>query len=127
MSDHIATAGADRGSNGKAQVEERELFERHHADLRRSGLTDESIRAAGFYTETSPQEIATLLHWKHAATGLGNCLVIPYVDLQGNRTEYCRLKPDSPRTDKRSGKIIKYEAPCGRRNRAYFLPQSLIT
>jgi integrase len=76
----------------------------HLADLRRSGLTDATIRAAGLYTERDPQRVSALLGWDRPATALGPCLVFPYAHPDGSRNGYARLKPSRPRTDKRAGK-----------------------
>ena len=83
------------------------LAENHLADLRASGLSDETIRAAGLCSAPA------------AATGLlgfhdSPALVIPYLDHRG----YVRVKPDQPRTDSQ-GKTIKYESPRGSRNHLY--------
>lgn len=94
----------------------------HMADLRRSGLTDETIRAAGLYTERDPRRVADLLGWDRPANARGPCLVIPYTNSDGNRTGYVRLKPSRPRTDKKTGKPIRYEAPKGKPNRLYVPP-----
>ena len=40
------------------------ILPHHLAELRRSGLADETIRAAGVYSETSPAKLAALLDWK---------------------------------------------------------------
>jgi hypothetical protein len=97
------------------------LAPQHLADLRRSGLSTKTILAAGLRTEHGAREIAELLHWSRPAPSLGECLVIPFADLDGERIDYQRLKPDTPRTDK-NNKVVKYEAPKGQPNRAYFPP-----
>jgi hypothetical protein len=99
------------GAKGKA------LLAQHRADLDRSGLTEAAIRAAGLYSETSPDRVARLLGWQRPATQLGPCQVFPYLDRDGNPTGYHRLKPDKPRD---SGG--KYEAPPGLGNRLYIPP-----
>ena len=83
------------------------LHENHLADLRASGLDDDTIRTAGLCSAPA------------AATGLLGfhdtpALVIPYVGHPG----YVRIKPDVPRVDAH-GRAIKYETPRGGRNHLY--------
>jgi hypothetical protein len=83
------------------------LADNHLADLRTSGLTDETIRTAGLCSAPA------------AATGLlgfhnSSAIVFPYLEHPG----YIRIKPDQPRID-REGKAIKYESPRGSRNHLY--------
>ncbi len=96
------------------------LSARHMADLRKSGLTDDAIRAGGFQTRAG-YDVTDLLGWdrERGVTSLGPALVIPYRDASGKFTGYVRLKPDNPRTDE-NGKPVKYEAPVGQPNHAYF-------
>jgi hypothetical protein len=95
----------------------------HLADLRRSGLTDDTIRAAGLYTERDARQVRTLLNWSgQPPVFLGPCLVFPYVHPDGRRNGYVRIKPSKPRADKKPGKPIKYEAPKGSGNRLYIPP-----
>jgi hypothetical protein len=98
---------------------------RHLADLRASGLSDQQIAACGFYSLQAPASIQAALRWKRYNGELGDCLAIPFVDAEGKRTDYTRLKPDRPRTDQKTGKPIKYESPVGLPNRAYFPPGTL--
>ena len=91
------------------------LLPQHLADCRRSGLSDETIREAGMYSESDGKEIAHLLRWRGDARQLGPCLVIPYRQLDGTLNCYARLRPDRPRAN-----AGKYEAPLGVGNRAYF-------
>ena len=91
------------------------LLPQHLADLRRSGLSDETIRAAGIYSESDGREVARLLRWNGDARQLGPCLVLPYRQLDGTLNCHVRLRPDHPRPN-----AGKYEAPLGVGNRAYF-------
>src|SRR5687768_9227765 len=98
------------------------LLPQHLADLRRSELTDETIRGNGLYSTEDVQWIATAFRMRaQAAAGLGPCLVITYHDAAGRDTGYSRLKPDYPRADPKKDKPgkRKYEAPAGRPNRLY--------
>src|SRR5262245_42841360 len=77
------------------------LSAEHYEELRQgSGLSDDTIKACGFYTETDPHAIGKMLNWSGPAPQLGECLIIPYTN------GYCRLKPSNPRE---SGG--KYETP----------------
>jgi hypothetical protein len=99
------------------------LQPQHLADLRKSGLSDDQIVACGFYTETDPHKISDIIG-THLSTKtvnqFGACLVIPYPDANGAPSGFARLKPDRPRKDrKKDGKVVKYEGPAGKPNRAY--------
>jgi putative DNA primase/helicase len=87
----------DSGSNGTGGG----LLPRHLQELRASGLTDDTIRAACIYSVTDPAEIARLLNWKKPPSGFGACLVFPYLDLDGKPTGYVAIKPDRPRAGKK--------------------------
>jgi len=82
------------------------LLPEHLADLRRSGLTDATIRQAGFYSETDPAEISRILHWDRPASELGPCLVLPFFRLDGTRNGFARVKPSKQRAN-----AGKYEQP----------------
>jgi P4 family phage/plasmid primase-like protien len=104
------------------------LTPRHLADLRKSGLTAETISACDFYSVQAPATVQKLLRWKCYHGELGACLAIPFNDQDGKPTGYVRLKPDSPRTAKQkdgNGRIVKYESPKGSTNRAFFPPGTL--
>jgi hypothetical protein len=109
--DHTPTDAQNKGNPP--------LLPQHLADLRRSGLSDEMIAAAGFSSIEHPKAIARILGWDGA--GLGPCLRIPFAAVDGRRNGYSRLKPDNPRMEE-DGKKIKYESPRGKSNRAYFPP-----
>ncbi len=114
------------GSDCKRGDGSPDLASDHLADLRKSGLTDKTIRAAGLYTERDARQVQKLLNWSgKAPKSLGPCLVFPYVHPDGTRNGYVRLKPSKPRTDKKSGKAIKYEAPKGAGNRLYIPPGTI--
>ena len=87
----------------------------HLVDLRRSGLSDETIRDAGIYSERDGRKIAELLHWRGDAKQLGASCIYPYKRLDGTFNCYARVRPDRPRAN--GG---KYEAPVGVGSRAYF-------
>jgi hypothetical protein len=112
------TAGSNNGKPSSGTVAGR-LLPRHLEDLRRSGLSEEQIAACGFYSCSDPARVAELLRWRSPAKLLGSCLVIPFPGAPG----YARVKPDSPRQDRKSpGKVIKYESPLRSANRAFIPP-----
>ncbi|MBI5763658.1 MAG: DUF3854 domain-containing protein [Planctomycetes bacterium] len=96
------------------------LDERHLADLRKSGLSDETIQAAGLYSAKG-DAIRDILGWQEKAGAWGLAMVFPYRSADGADTGYARTKPDFPRTNK-DGKQVKYESPVKQQNRAYFPP-----
>jgi hypothetical protein len=100
------------------------LLPQHVADLARSGITAEQARTAGIWSVHDPKAIAAILNWKKPAKALGPCLVFSFRGPDGQHLpDYARLKPDKPRpvkTGADKGKLIKYESPVGRPNRAYF-------
>src|SRR5262245_17218140 len=95
------------------------LAPQHVLDLRRSGLTDETVEAAGLYTVTDPAEVARLLNWTGGGEKLGACLAFPFRAPDGQSSGYVRLKPDRPRAN--GG---KYETAKGSANRAFFPPRT---
>src|SRR5262249_5911466 len=96
------------------------LAQEHLDDLRRSGLSDDTIRAAGLHT-IKGDDVSRRLGWNGGGEILGPCLGFPFFDLDGNRLDYVRLKPSRPRSSK-DGKPVKYESPKGSSNIPYFPP-----
>jgi DNA polymerase I-like protein with 3'-5' exonuclease and polymerase domains len=99
-----------------------QLLPQHLADLRRSGLSDETIAACRFRSISDPKSIRRILGWDAAKAGIGACLGIPFPSPDGQLNGYARLKPDKPRTSPKDGSPVKYESPKGKRNHAYFPP-----
>jgi len=71
-------------SNGQAGAN---LLPQHREDLRKSGLSDETIKACGFHSLTTDGLVRRALGWKWGYRGkLGPCLAIPVtVHPSGNR------------------------------------------
>ena len=82
----------------------------HVDELRRSGLSDDTIARAGLYSATEPG-VRDLLGF-----GAGSGLVFPYPELNGSGP-YARVKLDATPPD---GK--RYRSPKGRPNRLYIPP-----
>lgn len=97
------------------------LIDPHLAELRASGLNDETIERAGIYTETSQSKQAILLGWKDVPARMGPAIVFPFRRADGTNG-YARLKPDHPR--KLAGKTVKYESPRGAPNEVYIPPRT---
>src|SRR5262249_30914321 len=107
------------GGNHKADNRQWRLSAENYEELHEaSGLSDDQIKACGFYTETDPRAIGKLLNWNGPADCLGACLVIPY------GSGFCRLKTSTPRKDKSTGKACKYESPFEQPIRPYFPPRT---
>lgn len=96
------------------------LLPHHRENLRASGLTDETISSSEIFSSSDATEIADLLGWSSPAINLGPSLIIPFFNLDGSRSEFCRIRPDSPRAN--GG---KYEQPKGAGLRAYFPPAAI--
>lgn len=99
-----------------------ELLPHHLADLQLSGLSDETIAACGFRSESKYERLAEILRWKKWPKRMGSALVIPFRGPDGDNG-YCRLKPDTPRWD-RNQKPIKYESPKGQSNHVFIPPNT---
>ncbi|MBM3280783.1 MAG: DUF3854 domain-containing protein [Candidatus Handelsmanbacteria bacterium] len=92
------------------------LTDHHLADLDGSGLSEETIHAAGLYSADSHES------QRLGFGGAGPGLVFPYPSLNGT-SPFCRLKPDMPWAGK-GGKPAKYLTVKGAGNRLY-LPSTL--
>jgi putative DNA primase/helicase len=95
----------------------------HLAELRSSGLSDETIRVCGFYSEDNPLKLAGILQRRYPKSR-GAALVIPFRSPSGELNGYRRVKPSNPRKD-RNGRPVKYESPSGVGNRAFIPPNTV--
>jgi hypothetical protein len=117
------------------------LLAQHVKDLRGSGLSDETIRASGVWSETNSHIVAELLNigGSRLAYGIADpalcphpktarykaCLCFPHhylIDGNGNPLEYVRVKPDKPPINWTRLRKSKYLAPGGERIHPYFPP-----
>jgi hypothetical protein len=96
------------------------IFPHHRTELERSGLTPETVRAAGLYSEAALPNITAILGCKRFPQRCLPAIVFPFVDAEG-RNGYARIKPDNPRLDNNK-KPIKYESPRGKQNQIYIPP-----
>lgn len=102
------------------KADQSKLTERHLAELRASGLDDETIRTAGAYS-ASGQSVTGVLGWQPKDAPWGEAILFPYLAEDGSDTGYVRVKPDFPRCNA-EGRAIKYESPQRKQNQAYFPP-----
>ncbi len=98
-----------------------DLLRHHLAELRASGLSDETILASGIQSETSHAALRQILNWPAMPKRMASGIVFRFRDSVGNLNGYARFKPDTPRKD-RNGKPIKYESPRGQPNHVYIPP-----
>lgn len=107
-----AAASPPRGGQLIAlPARKRSLSDAHRAHLAASGLTEESIALGGYYTERDHTAIAGLLHWRSWPRGRGDVLVIPFALPGQSEPFFCRVRPDQPRSNDKTGKVVKYEQP----------------
>lgn len=93
----------------------------HDENLAASGIRPETADAAGIVSCEDPRKVAEALNWNYSATQLVPVMGFNYWRADGKRElNYARVRPDHPR--ERDGKAIKYEAPVGKSNHAYFVP-----
>ena len=92
------------------------MLEPHHvADLRRSGLSNATILAAGFWSASS-EEVYLALRRRD----VGAALEMPYPSLNGHPC-FSRFKPDQPPVNG-DGRPCKYLTAAGAGNRLYISP-----
>ena len=114
---------ADCGGEYELTVAPPALLPKHAHDLERSGLSPETIAAAGVYSESDPDAVAALLGLETPNPSLVPALMFPYPTADGAPPDYHRVKPDRPRTGA-NDRPVKYEAPRGRGNRLYVPPDA---
>jgi hypothetical protein len=94
------------------------LLVKHQEELHNSGLDDDTILAAGVYSEAVPRKIAEALGWKGTPSPFGPCVAYPRKD-----GAVFQMKPDFPLT-RDDGKAAKYETPRGRHGQVYLTPKA---
>src|SRR5215470_13388445 len=99
------------------------LAPEHLADLRASGLTDDTI-ATQFIRSVPPAMISQLLGFE--MTGIRSALLFPFRSPAGGFMNHVRLKIFPALTD-RDGHTIKYLQPRGTAPRLYFIGSCLGT
>jgi len=89
------------------------LNQSHLRDLKKSGLSDQTIQNCGFYS-ASQQEAAKLLGFDPGSSGLA----LPYPGTNSNGPPFIRVKPDSP-FKVHGGRPAKYLSPKNSQNYLY--------
>jgi putative DNA primase/helicase len=95
------------------------ILPHHLEELRRSGLTDATVKAAGIYSEAVYDKLNAIVNWKKFPKKMAPAIVFPFTDAEG-RNGYARIKPDHPRMV--GGKSVKYESPKGQPTQIYLPP-----
>lgn len=95
------------------------ILPHHLAELRKSGLSDSIIVAAGIQSVANPQRLEAILGRRKMPKRMAPALVFPFVSAEG-QNGYCRIKPDNPR--RKGERVVKYESPIGRANEIYLPP-----
>lgn len=95
------------------------LFPAHLKEFAASGLTVETVAAAGIRSISDRRQIASMLNRKSWSQQSGSVWAVPYVDSSGAIVHW-RVKPERPAL--RNGKPAKYLSPAGSRTRVYFPP-----
>lgn len=102
--EHLAVVGADGSPR---------LMPGHLAQLRASGLTDESIELGGFYSTTDTAHVLDALGRKPRSRWTGGaCLMLPFYVPGSSAPVFHRVRPDVPVLNK-DGKPMKYCQPSG--------------
>ena len=102
------------------QINDARLAAKHREELHASGLTDETIAAAGVYS-AKDGDIRKILGWQPRQHAWGIGMVFPFHFPDNEEVTYRRVKLDFPRANG-DGKVVKYESPRRSGNRAYFPP-----
>jgi hypothetical protein len=105
------------------RTDTRKLSRDHLAELRNSGLSDDTIESSGVYSEYATGRIGSIIGWSPPITYVP-ALVFPFTDSTGSPTGFARIKPAKPRRNA-EGKPVKYEQPQGEFARAYFTHQAI--
>ena len=95
-------------SDPKRKEASNQLNKNHVADLKSSGLNDDTISASGCYS-LDPDQACEILGFSPGCP----CLAFPYPGVNGHKgTRYIRLKPDLPYKAPGWPKAGKYLSPA---------------
>jgi hypothetical protein len=124
-------SGAGNGQRpGRPRVvplpQKREVSEKHLANLRASALTDETIKLAELYTESSHLALAAIVERKAWPRQCGAALVFPFYYPDAPEPHAARVRATTPRVEKKNGKRreVKYDQAESHGNLVYFPPRS---
>lgn len=115
----MATA-TDNISGRAAVITPHLIYDHHAAKLAASGLTLETCKAAGIYSESNIVALKVMLSRKDITQRWGPGLVFPYHDARG-QVVFSRVAFDNPPKDHR-GRPKKYLHETGAPARPYFPP-----
>jgi hypothetical protein len=121
--------GGPKGSSKPKVVplpQRREVSEKHLANLRASGLTDDTIKLAELYSENNHRALATIVQRKTWASLRGSALVIPFYLPGGSEPHAYRVRPSNPQTEHRGRKVRqrKYDQAEEHGVLVYFTPRA---
>lgn len=86
---------------------ERTVTDPHREHLQTSGLTDETIKLAGLYTEVAGAGVWKLMGWKYPQL-CGNVIVFPFFEPGEEKPFFFRIRPSRPRK-RPDGSVAKYD------------------
>ena len=132
MTDETKSTSNGRGSGAKViplpQVPaKRTVADVHLANLRASGLTDDTIQLANLYTEDRPKALAELVQRRSWNRLQGSALVFPFYLPGAESPHACRLRPTTPLMDVNGhGKkrARKYDQASSAGLLVYFAPRA---
>jgi hypothetical protein len=101
----------------------RTLRPEHLANLRESGLTDETIALAELYSEANRKTLADLVQRSGWPTHCGSAIVFPFYLPGATEPHAYRVRPSNPRIG-RKGKPIKYDQAEAYGSLVYFPPRA---
>lgn len=127
-------SGSGAGSGGRPPKRptvvplppKREVSEKHLVDLRASALTDETIKLAELYTESSHLALAALVERKVWPRLCGAAIVFPFYAPGASEPHAARLKATTPRVEKHGTKrrTVKYDQAEAHGVLIYFPPRA---
>jgi hypothetical protein len=125
--------GSDGGSGQKPRKpkvvplpQKREVSDKHLANLRASALSDETIGLAELYTEANHHALAAIVQRKVWNRMCGAALVIPFYLPDATEPHAYRVRPTTPRVEKRGSKRreVKYDQADAHGSLVYFTPRA---
>lgn len=135
MSEETQSGTGESGGGGKPPrrpkvvlliPQKREVSEKHLANLRESALTDETIKLAELYTESSHHALAALVERKTWPRLCGAALVFPFYYPDATEPHAARVRPTTPRVIKKGTKRheVKYDQAESHGQLTYFTPRA---
>jgi putative DNA primase/helicase len=106
----------------------RYLSTTHRDQLHESGLSDETIELADLETEKDVLRVYERLGWevpkRWRKNPVGDWLLLPHFEPGASEPYTTVVRPDHPRTAKKTGRLIKYESPKADDSPVYFGPRA---